>query len=138
VVVVSAERRKFTGLRGLGELGREIENRRGPDPYPRPTRPPPGLEELRRRRDEIEKVAAHHDAGRLRVFGSVARGDAGEGSGLDALVEMDERRGLFDQAALQHELEDLLECPVHVTTTSGLRHAREHTREEIEREAVAL
>ncbi|MFZ0383142.1 MAG: hypothetical protein WCD11_34235 [Solirubrobacteraceae bacterium] len=38
---------EYAELRRLGELGREIERRRGPDPYPRPTGPPPSLEELR-------------------------------------------------------------------------------------------
>ena len=60
------------------------------------------------------------------------------GSDVDFLVEGGERFGLFDLAALQCQLEDLLECPVHVTTASGLRHASDDTREEIEREAVAL
>jgi predicted nucleotidyltransferase len=72
------------------------------------------------------------------VFGSVARGDSRPGSDLDVLVDMGDGPSLFKQAALQRELEELLGCPVHVTTTSGLRYAREHTREEIERETVLL
>jgi uncharacterized protein len=136
-VSVPAEER-YTALRRLGELGHEIERQGGPDPYPRPTGPPPSLEQLRHRRDEIEAVVGRHGARSVRVFGSVARGDAGPGSDLDVLVEMGEGRGLLEQAALQGDLEDLLGCPVHVMTISGLRHAREHTREEIEREAVSL
>jgi len=107
-----------------------------PDPYPRPTGPAPTLDELWRRRDEIMRIADRHGASNVRIFGSVARGNAGPGSDLDVLVEMD--RGLLAQAALQNDLEDLLGCPVHVTTTSGLRYAREDAREEIEREAVSL
>jgi predicted nucleotidyltransferase len=57
---------------------------------------------------------------------------------LDLLVEMDDRRSLFEQAALQGELEDLLACRVHVLTTGGLRYAREQVREQIQREAVLL
>ena len=64
-------------LSRLGELGREIERRRGPDPYPRPTGPPPSLEALRRRRDDVMQIAARHDARTVSVFGSVARGDTG-------------------------------------------------------------
>jgi predicted nucleotidyltransferase len=82
------------------------------------------------------RIADRHGASNVRIFGSVARGNAGPGSDLDVLVEMD--RGLLAQAALQNDLEDLLGCPVHVTTTSGLRYAREDAREEIEREAVSL
>ena len=128
----------YIGLRRLGALGSELERRRAPDPYPRASGPVPNLEELRRRRDEIKRVAARHGAWAVRVFGSVARGDAGPGSDLDVLVEMGNRRSLLEVAALQGDLEDLLGCPVHVLTTGGLRHAWDHTRDRIEREAVSL
>jgi predicted nucleotidyltransferase len=129
---------RYANLRRLGELGREIERRRGPDPYPRPTGPAPTLDELRRRRDEIEHVAARHGARTVSAFGSVARGDTRPGSDLDLLVDMDERRTLFGQAALQSDLEELLGCPVHVTTKGGLSQARAETREQIEQEAFRL
>ena len=129
---------KYEALRRLGDRGREIERARGPDPYPRPTGPAPKLDELRRRRDEVERVAARHGAGTVWVFGSVARGDGGPDSDLDVLVDLGERGTLFDQVALQHGLEDLLGCPVHVMTTGGLRQARPNTRKEIKREAVQL
>ena len=128
----------YEALRRLGELGREIERRRAPDPYPRAAGRAPALEELRRRRDEIMRVAASHSASAVRVFGSVARGDAGAGSDLDMLVEMGERPSLFGQTALQDDLEDLLGCPVHVVATSGLKYAHREAREQIEREAVSL
>ncbi len=126
----------YAALHKLGELGREIDRRREPDPYPRPPGPAPSLQELRRRRGEIERLAARHGARGLRVFGSVARGEAGPDSDLDVLVEMEQQRGLFEQAGLQGDLEELLHCPVHIATTRGLRHARESTREQIEREAM--
>jgi predicted nucleotidyltransferase len=129
---------KYTELRRLGDLGREIERRRGPDPYPRPTGPAPSLDELRRRRDEIMRVVGRHGAATVRVFGSVARGDAGPCSDLDVLVDMGDRRSVLEQAALQGDLEDLLGCQVHLTTTGGLSAARDETRERIEREAVSL
>jgi predicted nucleotidyltransferase len=129
---------KYTALRRLGDLGREVESRRGPDPYPRAAGPAPSLEQLRRRRDEINRVAAIHGARSVRIFGSIARGDAGPGSDLDVLVEMRDRPSLLEQAALQADLEELLGCPVHVVTTGGLVHAREHTRERIEHEAISL
>ena len=128
----------YEALRRLGDLGRKIERRRGKDPYPRPTGPAPTMEELRRRRDEITGVAQTHGASAVRVFGSVARGDARPGSDLDVLVEMGEGPSLFEQTALQSDLEDLLQCPVHVVTTNGLKYARDYTREQIEHEAVPL
>ena len=74
----------------------------------------------------------------MRVFGSVARGDAGTSSDLDLLVDLGDRPSLLKQAALQGDLEDLLGCAVHVTTTTGLDYAGADVREEIEREPVPL
>jgi predicted nucleotidyltransferase len=125
-------------LRRLGDLGREVERRRQPDPYPRANGPAPSLEQLRLRSGAITRVAAGHGARTVRIFGSVARGEETPGSDLDVLVEMDDGRSLFDTAALQRDFEELLGCAVHVVTASGLSHAREHTRERIERETVSL
>jgi predicted nucleotidyltransferase len=86
--------------------------------------------------DEI--VAGAHGALTVRIFGSVARGDSGPGSDLDVLVDMGDGPSLFEHAALQGDLADLLGCPVHVVTTSGLTHAREHTRDRIEHETVSI
>jgi uncharacterized protein len=129
---------KYAALHRLAERGREIERGRGPDPYPRPTGSPPGLEELRRRREEIEQVTLRHGAPKVWVFGSVARGDARPDSDLDLLVDFAELASTLEQAALQNALENLLGCSVHVMTTSGLGMARTHTREQIEQEAVLL
>jgi uncharacterized protein len=96
------------------------------------------VQELRRRRDEITRVAERHGASAVHVFGSVARDDSRPGRDLDVLVDMGDGPSLFEQAALQSDLEDLLQCPVHVVTTNGLKYARDHTREQIEREAVPL
>ena len=63
-------------------------------------------------------MAAAHDARAVRIFGSIARGDAGPGSELDVLVDMGDGPSLFEQAALQGDLEDLLGCPVDVVTTA--------------------
>jgi uncharacterized protein len=129
---------KYAALRRLGELGRAAEQRRNPDPYPRASGPAPTVQELRKRRSEIERVASLHGARSVHVFGSVARGDAGAGSDLDLLVDMERPQGFFGQAGLRSELEELLHCPIHIATTGGLRYAREHTRRQIEQEAKPL
>jgi predicted nucleotidyltransferase len=49
---------------------------------------------LRRHRKEILRVAADSGARNLRVFGSVARGDAKPGSDVDLLVEFEAGRSL--------------------------------------------
>ena len=128
----------YAALHELGERGRAAERRRDPDPYPSPSGPAPSLAQLKRQRDQIIAVARRHGALSVRVFGSVARSQQQPGSDLDLLVELDERQGLLTQAALGHELEQLLGCPVHLLTSSALRSARERTRERIEAEALAL
>lgn len=129
---------RFSALHQLGERGRAIERARGPDPYPRPTGPPPSLEQLRAQRRQIEQLAERHGARRVRVFGSVARGQARPDSDLDLLIDLDGPHGLLDQAALQGDLEQLLDCRVQVLASSALHAAHDGARERIEHEALAL
>ena len=92
-------------------------------------------ERIRSRREEVLRVAALHGARNLRVFGSVARGEAGPGSDLDLLVDLEPGRSLFDLGGLLMDLQELLGCRVDVVTESGLR---ERIRERVLREAVPL
>jgi predicted nucleotidyltransferase len=72
-------------------------------------------------RDEILRIAAAHGASNVRVFGSVARGEAGENSDLDLLVTWDyERMTSWGSAGLWLELEALLQRPVDITSERGL------------------
>jgi uncharacterized protein len=135
--VTTPDEGEYEALSRLGELGREIERRCGPDPYLRPNGPAPSLEALRRYRDDVMQIAARHGARTVSVFGSVARGDAGRHSDLDLLVDTGDPQSLFEQAALRSDLEDLLGCPVHVLTTGGLSCARENTRAQIKPEAIS-
>jgi hypothetical protein len=75
---------------------------------------------LRERRDEILRIAAKHGARNVRVFGSAARGEAGDESDVDLLVEFEPGRTRLDQAALVVELEELLGRKVDVVTEGGL------------------
>jgi len=90
---------------------------------------------LQRKREEILRICAKYGARNVRVFGSVARGEADEQSDLDFLVEMDSGRSLFDLGGLQYELEQLLGCQVDVVTDRGLK-AR--IRDRVQREALPL
>ncbi|HSG40484.1 MAG TPA: nucleotidyltransferase domain-containing protein, partial [Thermoanaerobaculia bacterium] len=58
------------------------------------------IEEIRSRRNEILHVAARHGAHHLRVFGSVARGEADDRSDIDFLVEFEKGRSLLDLGGL--------------------------------------
>lgn len=91
------------------------------------------LEDLRSRRGDILAAAARHGARNLRVFGSVARGEADGASDVDLLVEMEAGRTLGDLVELEEELSTLLGC--HVDVGTALRAA---VRARTEREAVAL
>jgi len=76
---------------------------------------------LRAKREEILRIAAKHGAHNVRVFGSVARGEADEQSDVDFLVKMEPGRSLLDHAGLILDLEALLERPVDVASERGLR-----------------
>ncbi len=79
------------------------------------------LTELRTRRSEIIEIARARGASRVRVFGSVARGEATETSDIDFLVDLEPDRSLFDLGGLLMDLQDLLHRNVDVVTERGLR-----------------
>jgi uncharacterized protein len=90
---------------------------------------------LQSKREKILQIAARHGARKVRIFGSVARGEARRGSDIDFLVEMDEGRSLLDHAALILDLERLLKRPVDVASERGLRPP---VRKEVLKDAIAL
>lgn len=69
----------------------------------------------------IHQIAEKYGATHIRVFGSVARGEADEQSDVDLLVELDENRSLFDLGGLQYDLQKSLAVPVDVITENGLK-----------------
>ena len=90
---------------------------------------------LKEKREEILRLCAKYGVRNVRLFGSVARGEADARSDVDFLVEMEPGRSLFDLGGLQYDLERLLGCPVDVVTERGLK-AR--IRDRVFREAVPL
>jgi predicted nucleotidyltransferase len=75
---------------------------------------------LTNKREEILRIAARHGATNVRVFGSVARGEAGPNSDVDFLVDAGPNRSAFFPAGLLADLEDALGCKVDVLTENGL------------------
>jgi uncharacterized protein len=71
----------------------------------------------------------------VRLFGSVARGEATETSDLDLLVDMETGRNLLDVIAIKQDLEDLLGCKVDIVTEAAVS---PYLKETVLREAVRL
>jgi uncharacterized protein len=95
----------------------------------------PTLDDLRKRRDEILALANRHGASNVRVFGSVARGDAHPDSDLDFVVDFDAGRSLMDHGELVMDLEEALGRRVDVVSAGGLR---DRFRDRILADAVPL
>jgi len=90
---------------------------------------------LQNHRDEILQLANKYGAYNVRIFGSVARGEADADSDIDFLVEMTPGRTLFDLGGLLMDLQNLLGCRVDVVTEKGLR---TRIRERVLKEAKSL
>ena len=78
-------------------------------------------EVLRTKREQVLNLARQHGARHVRIFGSVARGDAGPLSDIDFLVEMEPGRSILDLGGLVTDLRQLLGCRVDVVTERGLK-----------------
>ncbi|MHB1928664.1 MAG: nucleotidyltransferase family protein [Acidimicrobiales bacterium] len=90
----------------------------------------PTIDALRGRREAILAAARRRHASRVRVFGSIARGDAGPSSDIDLLVDFGAEASLLDQVGLTQDLEALLGMPVDVISTGGLRPRHRRIRDE--------
>jgi hypothetical protein len=73
------------------------------------------------RRVQVMAIAARHHASRVRLFGSVARGEERADSDIDLLVDFDEGSSLFDLMRMASELEALLGRSVDVVSAGGLK-----------------
>jgi hypothetical protein len=87
------------------------------------------------KREEVLRIAARYGARNVRIFGSVARGEARPDSDLDVLVDLEPGRSLLDLGGLLMELQELLGCRVDVVTEQGLR---PRIRDRVLREAAPL
>jgi predicted nucleotidyltransferase len=92
-------------------------------------------DQLQQMRDVIVHTAAASGARDVRIFGSVARGEEGEGSDVDFLVTLEAGRTLLDLARLEERLERILGRRVDVVTEEALR---EPIRSAAIREAVRV
>lgn len=95
----------------------------------------PAARVLAEHRQAIRAVLERHGVTNIEVFGSIARGDDGEGSDLDLLVDLPPDIGLFEFAGIQQELEEVVGMHVDLVPRSGLR---ERVRVRIEADLIPL
>lgn len=95
----------------------------------------PGAEALRRRRALLLAAARKHGARKVRVFGSLARGEEHQASDVDLLVDLGTGRTLLDLVAFRREAGEILGVPVDVATPDMLK---ERVRDQALQEALPL
>ena len=87
------------------------------------------------KREEILRISASHGAHNVRIFGSVARGEAGPDSDVDFLVDMGPDLSPWFPGGLLMDLQDLLGCRVDILTEDALHW---YIRDRVLEEAVPL
>jgi predicted nucleotidyltransferase len=90
---------------------------------------------IQHKRYQILEIARRHGARNVRLFGSVARGEATETSDLDLLIDMEPGRSLLDIVAIKQDVEELLGCKVDVVTEAAIS---PYLRDKVLHEAVHL
>lgn len=93
------------------------------------------VEGVRSHRADTIRLGERFGVRNIRIFGSVARGEAGQDSDLDLLVDVDRGHGYFDMAGFALGVEDRLGVFTQVATPRGLK---ERIRDRVLQEAVAL
>lgn len=79
---------------------------------------------VKQKRQEIIELAAKHGVSNVRIFGSVARGDADEKSDVDLLVSLAPKFSLPDHVRLEEALKQLLGRKVDVISDRSLSRPR--------------
>jgi uncharacterized protein len=92
-------------------------------------------EKLRTHREDILRAAALRGARNVRVFGSVARGEARPDSDVDFLVEFEPGRNLLDWGGLWSDLEAIMGCEIDVVSEDSIHPL---IRERVLKEAVPV
>ncbi len=94
------------------------------------------LEELRTKyKPQILELAKKHGVTDIRVFGSVARGEAREDSDVDFLVKRLPKTDLMDIGGFYSGVEDLLNSKIDVVSEGALSH---RIKDKVINEAVYL
>lgn len=90
-----------------------------------------GIEEIvGSKRAEILRLAQRHGARNVRVFGPVARGEAGPDSDISFLIDSGEETSPWFPGGFVADLEDLLGRDVHIAWADSLPPYARHILEE--------
>jgi len=90
---------------------------------------------ITKNRNAIKEIARRYNATNIRIFGSMARGDASPDSDVDILADLDTNTSLLDRIALSQEIEDLLGRKIDLVTPDKLHRI---IKDKIIKEAVSL
>jgi hypothetical protein len=90
----------------------------------------PTFERVLAQRESIIRAAEGRRLSNVRVFGSVARGEAGAVSDVDLLVHPAPEASLFDLAGFMSEVEELLGVGVDVVSDRGTGRVMDRIRSE--------
>lgn len=90
----------------------------------------PTLDELRTHREAINEIVGSFGASNVRVFGSVAREDAGDQSDVDLLIDVPAGTGLVTLERLTEAIEHTIPWPVDVMTSGAARGRMAHVLDE--------
>jgi len=116
----------------------EYENgRREPsfDAVGRPDTASSTLDRVRASASALHRSLEPLGARRIRLFGSVARGEDSETSDIDLVVDIDPETGIFDLLRMQREAEAILGRQVDLVPSNGLKPA---VIESVERDSIEL
>ena len=95
------------------------------------------LDKLRHLKEEILRIAGTHNAGKVYVFGSCARGEETPESDVDFVADFKAHSTLFNVVGLELDLSDLLGRSVDVVTLDRLETNDAFARN-VERDMVLL
>jgi uncharacterized protein len=93
------------------------------------------IQQIRTKRAIILQLATRYGIRRVRLFGSVARGEDSAESDVDVLVDFEPGRSLLDQVGFEQDMADLLGCRVDVVVEGGIS---PYLEDRILQEAVPL
>ncbi|MEA3440745.1 MAG: nucleotidyltransferase domain-containing protein [Chloroflexota bacterium] len=97
------------------------------------------IEELRKLREILYQIAARHGIKMVYVFGSVVRGESGETSDIDFLVELEAGASPFGVGGFQYDVQELLGIEIDVIPTFALAKVKDFDFvDNVQSEAVAL